>query len=179
MSILAHVRKKIISRSEIMSHSQSHKPLSIKGALGKDIFRESKENTKSKAKLNEMSTLKLQKEESKDEATLEVDAKYSKMEEEPSYHMSAVSNEDDKDVEEDKTHNAEDCTYRDPDNKPVVPLQSMSGNYQKALTDDSKPYPLVISKKWKKKLNISRDTIVEVDEEHKSDTTNQKSKFIA
>ena len=32
--------------------------------------------------------------------------------------------------------------------------------------------------KWRNKLNISRETIIEVDEEHKSDTTNRLSKYL-
>ena len=36
---------------------------------------------------------------------------------------------------------------------------------------------LAIKSKWRNKLNMSRETIVEVEEEHKSDTTNRRSKI--
>jgi hypothetical protein len=184
LEILAKVRKKI--DKEDMIKYNLNRPMSIKGVLRRDLFDDGKNEFPSKEKLNKKnSDLKHEKKRGKRKKTLNEDGQRTieKMEEESSYEMSSVDNCSNEDrIEEWKeksSSNSNDGEDSDSEEEKKEYPQKNSIYKPMIKTVSKSPYLTTVKlkgkNKWMQKLNISREIIQEVDEEHKSDTTNRMS----
>lgn len=183
-SILDKVRNKLEAEEKVKY--QLHRPMSIKGVLRRDLFDDNddddNEGLKSPAKLQKKTALINYAETpvTIQPKSIEEGNTQGKMEEESSYDMSSidhtkrkVSSEGSK-QEKSKT-NSNDSSSGDDDKTPT-PEDSKSPNQKQS---HKSPYLSTLKiggkNKWRNRLNISRETIVEVEEEHRSDTTNRMS----
>lgn len=197
-SILERIRSRL--ESVELSSFKFHRPNSINGALRRDLFEDEPGSADIMKRKRVSTSGRFNKhEETKADPSSLLDKQGSdKMEKESSYEMSSVGrSSDDKHEEESKNGDSSDDSKGDEDyvvdkdsaSAFVYPIltvstskgiHSDSGN-QRHKTSKKSNYlsnvKLGGKNKWRNRLNISRGTIEELDEEHRSDTTNRMSKL--
>ena len=172
LQILKDIRARM--KTVAITNKKQAKPISLAGTMKRGLFSDIIKHPKSKSNkiLSKNQTMNQEMINKEFEDESKMNGGLGIMEEESSYEMSSVgaksskgkhsSNKEDRhsssseDSEEDKHHDAQ------------TPNPAQINNNA----------DLAVNNKWRNKLNLSRETIVEVDEEHRSDTTNRRSKLM-
>ena len=172
LQILKDIRARM--KTVAITNKKQSKPISLAGTMKRGLFSDIIKHPKSKSNkiLSKNQTMNQEMINKEFEDESKINGGLGIMEEESSYEMSSVgaksskgkhsSNKEDRhsssseDSEEDKHHDAQ------------TPNPAQINNNA----------DLAVNNKWRNKLNLSRETIVEVDEEHRSDTTNRRSKLM-
>ena len=187
-SILEKVRSRL--DSEEKTKFKFHRPNSIKGALRRDLFDDHDDgvgtsDVRKKRRDSVRSKVKHIEETKTDPSSFLDNQGLGKMEEESSYEMSSVGHSSgDKHDEESKHGDSNGDSSGDGDYVadrdsasaivyPTLTVSTSKGNKRPTHLSNVK---IGGKNKWRNRLNISRGTIEEVDEEHRSDTTNRMSK---
>ena len=158
--------------------------MSIAGALRRDLFGDEEEElgspTKLKAKFDELEEQKVCVDKSmKRKNTLKSNKGLGKMDDESSFDASSGSSSSSGGSKEShKSSSSGSGSSSEPEKLPSPKSKKKGKNSEKMGQKKTHLQTLKIGgkNKWRNRLNISRETIVEVDEEHKSDTTNRMSK---
>lgn len=172
LQILKDIRARM--KTEAKDNKKQTKMVSLAGTMKRDLFSDIIKHPKSKSNkflaknqtMNQEILTKQLQEEPKVNTELGI------MEEESSYNMSSAGRKSSDSKHSSNSENRSSCSSnnseenKQPRTQPPVTVQA---NFNKDLVVNNKP---------KNKLNLSRDTIIEVDEEHRSDTTNRRSKLV-
>ena len=208
LKILERVRKRL-EQEEVKTATVDQKRMSLKVALRPDLFDhkesyrysdssddEQDEGFKSKKKLNnktisnasekEKQNLGQKHAKSANKSAMNLDlglngVKNANMGEEASYTSSSDSNssqeDESKSYERSKTSSvSSNSSQKESSNFHISKSRNDNNKSKTAYLTNLKK---VNRKGWRNPLNISRNTIIEVDEEQKSDTTNKKSSCIS
>lgn len=205
LKIVARIRKRI-EEEESKAEAKFHRRMSIRGQLRRDIFDHDSDSSNSQTDNNmEFKTPKrlksnadlladeiLQKTGSQAHMNInensEGDIEKSKMNEEESYEPSGDndsskenSSEESKNNSNDSSSSSDSSNSSSGNDSPNIPYSEFKhgDGVKPKKKSSSKKNKYKSKKKWKKHLNISRNTIVEVDEEQRSDTSNKKSSCIS
>ncbi|CAI2366067.1 unnamed protein product [Moneuplotes crassus] len=166
--ILEKVRKKL--EPEDNSNILLRRPMSVAGALRRDIFEEDKEFNKSIVS-DVNSPDEDEKEEDKE---IFIKNEQANMDEESSFHASSKeSEESDPDRSKDNNRSSSGSGLNSGDEGPDrrdKQINVIKSNKFISNNSTCNKMGFEKSKKWRRNLDISRGTIVEVDEEHQSET---------
>lgn len=160
------------------------RPMSIVGALRRDIFNDDDDDDffkkYKKTKIEGNPELVQEYKELKRKKSIIIDNHIGLLSGESSGSFEPSSNsESSKNSEESKGEGSGEESSSSEENQVVINKKNTKKGTPK-VKPKSKGLSVIKvrgKRKWKNKLNISRDTIYEVDEEHKSDTTHRMSKL--